>query len=271
MQSMEKSFYCWYVIGSYDYLCILHILLVGTCVSIHVLTSNASLLQSPKSIICSPWCIHLDISVLRSIQNWLLESFWIFLILMDYSCWLCVPTELSLTVGQYAVMILVITLFFPCISIHGQQTRFLNSWPVVITLHDNSYTSIIDVPLFWNVPSEMVTRLYPVIIHLVFNHPYVLLYIFYFMLILLQLLFTSASNMIDIPSFIVVFFKVSNSCWLSWSDELPIPPMIWNMILILPSLFSPLSRWPQSLLQFLLVFLSVMFGIPLWCHPLGCR
>ena len=57
---------------------------------------------------------------------------------------------------------------------------------------------------------------------------------------------------------IIVFFAVSILCWLDLYDALPNTPMFRNMFLILPSLPPPLSWWPQSLLRFLLVFLSVL-------------
>ena len=202
---MGQSFDRCCVIGASEYPCRLHIVLVCPCVSIHVFTSYASLFQTPIRIIFLPWCIHLYISVLRSIQNWVFGSFWIIMIARASNCWMYDPPVLALTVGKYAVMILVLTLFFPRSSIHDQRTRFLNFWPVAITLHDNSSCAMIAVPPLWNVPSEMVTRLYLVLILLVVNNPSVLLYIFSFMGILLQLMFTYASTMIAIPSLIMVF------------------------------------------------------------------
>ena len=186
------------------------------------------------------------------------------------SCWLYAPPALALAVGQYAVMIMVFAIFYPCGRIHDQRNRFLNYWPVPIALHDNLSTSMIAAPPLWNDPPEMVTRLYPVIFLIFLNHLSVLLYIFSFMGILLQLMFTSAIPLIDFPSFIIVFFKVSSLCWLDKSDALPIPLMFWNMILILTSLSPPLSWQPQSPRQFLLGYVSVFFGIPLWRHPGGC-
>ena len=59
--------------------------------------------------------------------------------------------------------------------------------------------------------------------------------------ILLQLLSTSAIPTIDIPSLIMIFFEVSNLCWLFRSYALPIPPMFCSMILILSFLFPSLS------------------------------
>ena len=168
--------------------------------------------------------------------------------------WLCAPPALAITVGKYLVMIIVLALLSPCGIIHDQQPRFLNSLLVTVTLNDISSTAMIAVPQLWNVPSEMLTRLYPVLILLVFNHTSVLFYIFSFIGILLQLFFTSAIPIIAIPSLIIVFSKVSNLCWIGWSDVLPIPPMFWNMVLILPSLFPLLSWWTQSLWQFLLGF-----------------
>ena len=187
---MCNSFDCLYVISASEYPCKSHILLVSPCISIHGLTSKYSLLQSSIRIICYPWCINLEIYVLISFHNWFLGSFWIFLIVRVSNGWMYAPPALALTVGQYAVIFLVLTLFFPHISIHDQWPRFLNSWHIVITLRDNSYTVMMAVYLLWNGPSEVVTWLYPVLIILALNHPSVLLYIFYFMGILLQLLFT---------------------------------------------------------------------------------
>ena len=177
MLSIGKYFDCWYLIVAFEYPWKLHILLVSPCASIHVLTSDASLFQSPIRMICSPWCIHSDISLLGSIQNWVLWSFWIFSIDRAYSCWLYSPYALALSVGKYAVIILVTILFFPLNNIHDQRPRFLNSWPVTIDLHDILSTARIAVPLLWNSPLEMVTLLYHILILLVLNHPYLLLYV----------------------------------------------------------------------------------------------
>ena len=172
--------------------------------------------------------------------------------------------------GQYAVMILVLVLFPPRSNIHDQHPRFLNSWPVLIALHDTSSTVMIAVPPLLNHPPEMVTLLYPVLILLILNHPSFLLYILSFMGILLQWLFTSVSHIIDIPSSIIIFFKVSSVCWIDWYDAFPIPPMFWNIILILSYLSPPLSWWPQSPQRFLLGFVNVYFSIPLLRCPGGC-
>ena len=129
-----------------------------------------------------------------------------FMIASASNCWMYDPPALALSVGQYVVTIMVLTLFFPCSSIYEQQPRLLNSWPAAITLHDNSSSAMISVPPFWNGPSEMVTRLYPGLILLVLNHPSVLFYIFSFMEILIQLLFNSEIHMIDIDSLMIVFF-----------------------------------------------------------------
>ena len=196
---MGQYFDFLYLIISYDYLCISHIVLVSPFVFFHVYTSDASLLHSPIIIMCSPWCIHFKVSVLRSIHNWVLGSFWIFIIVRNSNCWMYDPLELVLTVGNCALMILVNTLFFPRNSIHDQQFRFLNSWHIVIALCDTSSTAIMAVPPLWNGPSEVVTRLYPVIILLVFNHPSALLYKLYFMGILIQLMFNSTNPKISIP------------------------------------------------------------------------
>ena len=152
----------------------------------------------PIKMICSHWCIHFDISLLRSIQNWYLGSFWIFIIARDYSFLLYAPPVLALAVEQYVVMILIIIIFFTGNNIHEQRPRFLSSWPVLITLHDTSSTSIIAVPLLCNDSPEMVTLLYPELIVLVLKHVSVLLYIFSLMVILIQLLFTSMSPIIAI-------------------------------------------------------------------------
>ena len=190
-------------------------------------------------IIPPHWCVHFYISVLVSIQNWILGPFWIFIIVRDSNCWAYDPTALALTVGQFVVMILVITLFFTISSIYEQWPRFLNSWPIAIALHDTPSTAIIAV--------RSSNSLYPVLILLVLNHQSILLHIFSFMAISLQLLLTSAIPKIAIHSLIKIFFKVSNLCCISWYDTFPIPPMFWNMILILPFLFPPLSCWPNHL------------------------
>ena len=39
------------------------------------------------------------------------------------------------------------------------------------------------------------------------------------------------------------FFRVANFCCLGWYTALHIPPMFWNMILILTFLFLPISWW----------------------------
>ena len=181
MPLIGQSFDHWYVIGASENPCTLHIVLVRPFVSIHVLTSDASLFQSHIITVCSPWCIHFKISVLRSIKNWVLGSFWIFMIARDSNCWLYDTPELELTSWDYAVMIMILTLFFLHSSIHDHQLRFLNSWPVAITLHDTSSSTMISVPLLWNSPSEILTLLYPVLILLVLNHLSVLLYILSFM------------------------------------------------------------------------------------------
>ena len=211
---MGQSFDYWYVIRASNYLCRSHILLASPCVYIHVFISKASLLQSLTRKMCSPWFIHFKISVLRSIQNWVLGSFWIFMIVRASNCWLYAPPALALTVGQYVVIILDITLFYPHTSIHDQWPRLRNSCPIATTLNDTLSTAMMAVPPLWNGPSEVVTWLYPALILLVLNHPHVLLYIFYFMGILLQLLFTSASPTIALPSLVILFFKVSNLCWM---------------------------------------------------------
>ena len=152
MPSMGQSFDSWCIIVASEYPCRLNILSVSPCVSIHMFTSDDSLFQSPIRIIFSPWCIHFKISVLRSIQNWVIGSFRIFMISRAFNCWLYAPPALALTVGHYAVMILVLTLFFLFSSIHDQRPRFLNSWPVAINLHDNPSTAMIAVIPLWNDP-----------------------------------------------------------------------------------------------------------------------
>ena len=102
-------------------------------------------------------------------------------------------------------MILFITLLFNHNSIHDQPPRLPNSWIILITLHDTSSTAMMAVSPLLSDPPELGTRLYPLLILLVLNHPYVLLYIFYLMGILLQSIFTPASPMIDIPSLILIF------------------------------------------------------------------
>ena len=160
---MGQYFDCWYVIRSSKYMFILNIVLVSPCVSIHVFTSDASLFQSLIGIICSHWFIHFEISVWRSIQNLVIGSFLIFMI--DKACNFCLyaPHALTLTVDQYAVGILVLSLLFLCSSIHGQQPRFMNSWPVAITLHYISSMAMISVSPILNVPLYMVTWLYLVL------------------------------------------------------------------------------------------------------------
>ena len=135
---------------------------------------------------------------------------------------------LALTVGQHALLILVLPLFFTRRSIHGQWTRFLNYLAVAITLNGTWSTSVVAVSLLWNGPSEVLTWFYPVLILLVFNHASFLLYIFSFMVILIQLLFTSASTTIYITSLMMIILKVYNLIWLSLSDAFPITPMFWN-------------------------------------------
>ena len=271
MPLLGQSFDCWYVIGEFEYPCRFHILLVSPCVSIHVFTSDASLFQFPIRMICYPWCIHFEISLLRSIQNWVLGSFRIFIIARASNCWLYATPELVLSVWQYAVTIMFLILFFPHSNINEQWTRLLNSLPVPFSLHDTLSNAMIYVPPFWNGPPEMVTQLYPVLIFLVFNHLSFLLYIFSFMRILLQLLFIASIPIIATPSLIIVFLKVYSLCWLNLYYALSIPPMFCNVILFLPSLPPFLSWWPQSPRQFLLGFVSVFFGIPLWSCPGDCR
>ena len=147
---MGQSFDCWYVIRASEYPCRLHIVLVSPCVSIHLFTSNDSLFHYPINIICSPWCIYVEISVLRSIQNRVLGPFWIFIIARAFNCWLYVPPVLDLTVGRYVVMIPERKIYFHRSIIHDQRPRFLNSWLVSITLRDTSSTAMIAVPQFWN-------------------------------------------------------------------------------------------------------------------------
>ena len=203
---MGKPFDIWYVIGASEYPCRLNIVLLSPCVSIRVFISDASLLQSSIRMICSAWRIHFKISLLISIKNRVLGSFWIFMIMRASSCWLYSPTTLVLTVVKYAVMIFVLILLFHCSNIHYQLPRLLNSWPVAITIHDNSSTAMIAVPPLWNITLG-VNRLYPLRILLILNHPSVLLYILSVMVILLQLLFTSESPMIASLSIYHGIFK----------------------------------------------------------------
>ena len=219
----------------------------------------------------TPWCIHFDISILRSIQNWFLGSFWIFMIARAYSCCLYAPPVLALAVGQYAVIIMFLILFFPWSNIYYQRPRLMNSWPVEIALHDTFSTVMIVVPPLWNGSPEMMTQLYPVLIFLVLNHPYVLLYIFSFMGILIQLLFNSVSPIIDITSLIIFFFKVSIFCLFDWYDALPIPTMFWDMILILPSLPPPSKLATPITATIITGICKCVFGITLWHRPGGCK
>ena len=150
---MRQSCDSWYGIGASEYLCRFYTVLAIPCISIHVFTPDASLLQSHIRIICSPWCIHFEISVLRSIQNWVLGSFWIPVIAEASNCWLYAPPAIVITIGKCAVMILVLILFFYCSSIHYQRPRFLNSWPFKINMHDTSSTTMISVSPLLNGPS----------------------------------------------------------------------------------------------------------------------
>ena len=70
------------------------------------------------------------------------------------------------------------------------------------------------VPPLLNGPSEVATRLYPALILLVLNHLSILLYIFSFMGISIQSLFTLVSPTIAIPLLIIIVLKVSNLCCL---------------------------------------------------------
>ena len=81
------------------------------------------------------------------------------------------------------------------------------------------------VTTLFNVTSEVVTMLYPVLTPLFLNYPPIILYIFSLMGILLQLMFTSEIPTVTIPSLIMIFLKVSHLCWLVLSDALPIPFM----------------------------------------------
>ena len=147
---------------------------------------------------------------MRSIQNWVLGSFWIFMIVRAHIFWLYAPPELALTIGQCAWMIVVLILFFPRNITHDQWPRFWNYFPIVISQHNTPYTIMAAIPLLWNCPSEVVTRLDPVLILLILNHPYAQLYLFYCIRISLKLLFNSASPTVSIHSLIMIFFKVSN-------------------------------------------------------------
>ena len=146
---MEQSFVYWCVIRTSENLCRLHTILVMTYVSIHMFNSDASLFKSPIRTSSSPWSIHLAISVLRYIYNWILGQFLIFIIVRAYSCWLYATPSLELTIGQYAVKVMVLTLFYLCSSIHDERPRFRNYWPITISLHDTLSTAIMDVPPLW--------------------------------------------------------------------------------------------------------------------------
>ena len=96
------------------------------------------------------------------------------------------PPAITLTVGQYAVTIFVLKILFPRNSIHYQGPRFYNYCPNAIPLYDTLSTAMLDVPPLCNISSEVLTPLYTLLILLFFNHPSILLYIFYLMVILLQ-------------------------------------------------------------------------------------
>ena len=153
MPSMGQFLNYWYVIRASEYLCRSYILLVSPCVFIHVLTYYDSLSQYPIIIIWSPWYIHFVVLVLSSIQNWFLSSFFIFMIVRDYTCWLYVPPVLFLIVGLYAVTSMILKLFFARIIIREHRPRFRNSWPITSSLHDTSFTAIMAVPSILNSPS----------------------------------------------------------------------------------------------------------------------
>ena len=220
-------------------------------------------------MICSTWCIHFEIFLLRSIQNLFLGSFWIFVISEASSCWLYAPPSLALAVIQYAVMIIVLVLYFP-FQKHpwpaAQVPEFLTcldrfAW-YFFYCHDSCAStfkwSSMDGEYIISYASP--TCLKPsvrLIIYIIFYRN------------LLQLLFTSASPIIYIPLFIIVFLKVSSSCWLNLYDVFPITPMFWKRIIILPSISPPVSWWPQSPWGILLGFLTVFFRICLLLCPRG--
>ena len=186
-----------------------------------------------------------------------------------YNWWMHDPPVPALTLGQYTVIFMVLTLLFPRNSFHDQQPRFWSSWLIAISLHDTSSITMMYVPPLLNGPSEVVNRLYPVLILLVLNHPYIILYVFSFMGIFLQLLSILESPIISIPLLIMIIFKVSNLCCLGWYYALPILTMFWNMILITTFFFPSLSWYPRSPRQLVQEFVSVLFGIPLWYCPGG--
>ena len=192
------------------------------------------------------------------------------MIVRAYNYWLHDPPTPALTVGQYTAIVMVLTLLFPRNSFHDQRPRFWSSWLIAISLHATSSITMMYVPPLLNGTSEVVNRLYHVLILLVLNHPYIILYVFSFMGILLQLLYISASPIISIPLLIMIIFKVSNLCWLGWSYALPILTMFWNMILITTFFFPSLSWYPWSPRQLVQGFVSVLFGIPLRYFPGGC-
>ena len=99
MLSIGQSFDCWYVIGLFEYLWKFIILLVSPCVFIHVFTPDALILQSPIRMICSPWCIHFEISLLIYIKKNVLGSFWFFVIAIYSICWLYDLPALALVLG----------------------------------------------------------------------------------------------------------------------------------------------------------------------------
>ena len=166
-------------------------------------------------------------------------------------------------------MILFPALLFPRSSIHVQQPRFLNSWPITIDLHDTSSTAMMAVPPLLNGPLEVVTWLYLVIILL-----FLTIRLSYYICSFYGVFITTTIYLYkfyDIHSFVDHYiFKIYNLWWIGWSGVLHIPSVSWNMIFILSLLFPPLSWWPQSPRRFLLGFVSVVFGIPLWRCPGSC-
>ena len=139
-------------------------------------TSDIWIFKSPKRVI-----FLLDVSILMSLcwdlyKIGFLDYFEFSILLNIFYYWIYAPPELSPTVGQYMVMIMVLTLFFPRSSIHDHWPRFISFWHVAITLHDTSSTAMMAVPPLWNGQSELVTWLYPVLIILFLNHRCFLLY-----------------------------------------------------------------------------------------------
>ena len=152
MPSMGHYFDCWYVIVASEYPCILHIILMSPFVSIHVFTPNVSLLQSLMRInLFSLMYPFLDFYV----EIYPKLVFWIILIFYNFEGlqFLAVLSSCTSTYcrevwgDDYSSYIV-----FSWSRTHGQLPRFLNYWPVSITLRDTSFTAIMAVTPLWNGP-----------------------------------------------------------------------------------------------------------------------